>query len=47
MNSSTIYNWEMFKDRYKEIYNDPSNKYDFEINNSMLNNIISKWKTPV
>ena len=38
----------MFKERFKEIYNDPSNtsnKYDFEINNSMLNNIISKWKS--
>ena len=45
MNTSTIYNREMFKDRFKEIYNDPSNKYDFEINNSMLNNIISKWKS--
>ena len=30
----------MFKDRFKEIYNDASNKFDFEINNSMLNNII-------
>ena len=45
MNTSTIYNREMFKERFKEIYNDPSNKYDFEINNSMLNNIISKWKS--
>ena len=34
----------MFKDKFKDIYNDPSNKYDFEINNSMLHNIISKWK---
>ena len=45
MNTSTIYNRQMFKDRFKEIYNDASNKYDFEINNSMLNNIISKWKS--
>ena len=44
MNTSTIYNREMFKVKFKDIYNDPSNKYDFEINNSMLNNIISKWK---
>ena len=35
----------MFKERFKEIYNDPSNEFDFEINNSMLNNIISKWKS--
>ena len=45
MNTSSIFNREMFKERFKEIYNDPSNKYDFEINNSMLNNIISKWKS--
>ena len=35
----------MFKDRFKGIYNDDSNKFDFEINNSMINNIISKWKS--
>ena len=45
MNTSTFYNREMFKDRLKEIYNDLSNKYDFEINKSMLNNIISKSKS--
>ena len=43
--TSTIYNRQMFKDRFKEIYNDALNKFDFEINNSMLNNIISKWKS--
>ena len=43
MNSSEIYDRNLFKDKFKELYN--LNKYNFPINNNMLSNIITKWKT--
>ena len=42
MNTSTIYDRNLYKNKFKEIYN--SNYYDFPINNNMLSNIITKWK---
>jgi len=42
MNSSTIYDRGLFKDKFKEIYN--KNSYKFPINNVFLSNIITKWK---
>ena len=42
MNTSTIYDRNLYKTKFKEIYN--SNYYDFPINNNMLSNIITKWK---
>jgi hypothetical protein len=41
-NSSDIYDRSLFKNKFKEIYN--KNKYNFQINNNMLSNIITKWK---
>ena len=43
MNSSTVFNRPLFKEKFKEIYN--SKKFNFPINNSFLSNIITKWKT--
>ena len=42
MNSSTVYDRGLFKDKFKEIYN--KNSYKFPINNVFLSNIITKWK---
>ena len=42
MNTSIIYDHNLYKNKFKEIYN--SNYYDFPINNNMLSNIITKWK---
>ena len=42
MNSSDIYDRGLFKTKFKDIYN--KNKYNFQINNNMLSNIITKWK---
>ena len=42
MNKSNIYDRTLFKNKYKEIYNE--NKYKFPLNNNMLSNIIKKWK---
>ena len=42
MNRSSIYDRTLFKEQFKDIYN--QNKYDFEINNNLLSNIITKWK---
>ena len=42
MNSSTIFDRSLFKDKFKEIYN--KNSYKFPINNVFLSNIITKWK---
>ena len=42
MNSSTIYDRNIYKDKFKDIYNkDNSN---FQIDNNFLSNIISKWR---
>ena len=43
MNSSTVFNRPLFKEKFKEIYN--SNKFNFPINTSFLSNIITKWKS--
>ena len=42
MNSSTIYDRTLYKDKFKEIYN--SEKFNFPINDNLLSNIINKWK---
>ena len=42
MNSSTIFDRSLLKDKFKEIYNKKS--YKFPINNVFLSNIITKWK---
>ena len=43
MNNTDIYDRNLFKDKFKELYN--SKKFNFTINNNMLSNIITKWKT--
>ena len=42
MNNSSIYDRTLFKNQFKDLYN--NNKYNFEINNNLLSNIITKWK---
>ena len=42
MNSSNIYNLNLFKERFKDILN--QNRFAFGINNNLLSNIITKWK---
>lgn len=42
MNQSTIFDRNIFKDKFKEIYNEKL--YNFPIDNTMISNIISKWK---
>ena len=42
INTSTIYDRTLFKNKFKDIYNE--NKYNFPLNNNMLSNIITKWK---
>ena len=44
MNSSNIYVSRLFKEKFKKIYNNPKNKFNFTINNTYLINIISNWK---
>jgi len=34
----------MFKQSFKDIYNDKNNKFNFPLNNNFLSNIIKKWK---
>ena len=43
MNNTDIYDRNLFKDKFKELYN--STKFNFTINNNMLSNIITKWKS--
>ena len=43
MVGSYIYDRKLFKDKFKEHYD--SKKYNFTINNNMLSNIITKWKS--
>ena len=42
MNNSSIYDRTLFKNQFKDLYN--KNKYNFEIDNNFLSNIITKWK---
>ena len=42
MNLSDIYVFGLFKNKFKEIYN--KNKFNFQINNNTLSNIINKCK---
>ena len=42
MNSSTIYDRNLYKTKFKELYN--AEKYDFQINENFLSNIINKRK---
>ena len=42
MDNSNIYDMKLFREKFKEIYNE--NKYNFPINEKRLNNIISSWK---
>ena len=44
MNKSTIYDRKLFKEAFKNIYNDKENKYNFPINNNILSNIIIRWE---
>ena len=44
MNSSTIYDRRLYKESFKDIYNDKNNKFNFPLNNNFLSNIITKWK---
>ena len=42
MNSSTIFDRNLFKNKFKEIYN--SYIYNLPISNNLLSNIITKWR---
>ena len=42
MNSSTIFDRNLFKTKFKEIYN--SYRYNFPISNNLLSNMITKWR---
>lgn len=42
MNKSSIFDRKLFKSSFKELYN--NNKYNFPINDTLLSNIINKWK---
>ena len=42
MNSSTIYDRNIYKDKFKDIYN--KENYNFPIDNNFLSNIITKWR---
>ena len=42
MDISNSYDMNLFRDKFKEIYNE--NKYNFPINDTKLNNNISLWK---
>ena len=42
MNSSSIYDRNLFKTKFLEIYN--KNKYNFPMNTNFLSNIITKWR---
>ena len=42
MNNSSIYDRNLFKSKFLEIYN--NNKYDFPMNTNFLSNIITKWR---
>ena len=44
MNNSTIYDRRLFKQSFKDIYNDKNNKFNFSIKNNLLSNMITKWK---
>ena len=44
MNNSSIYDRHLFKETFKEIYNDKKNNYNFPLNDNFLSNIITKWK---
>ena len=44
MNKSNIYDRNLFKNTFKNLYNDKNNDYDFLLNDNLLSNIISKWK---
>ena len=43
MNSCDIYDRRLFKKKFKELYNNGS--YDFPLNNTILNNIITRWRS--
>ena len=42
MNCSSIFDRNLFKNKFKEIYN--SDKYSFPLSNNILSNIITKWR---
>jgi len=42
MNSSDIFDINLYKDEFKKFYN--CQKYNFSIDNKFLSNIITKWK---
>ena len=44
MNSSTIFDRQLFKESFKKLYNNENVKYNFPIDNNFLSNIINKWK---
>lgn len=42
MKASDIYERRIFKNKFKDLYN--QDNYNFAINNNLLNNIITKWR---
>jgi len=42
LNKTDIYDRNLFKNKFKEIYN--QNQYNFTLNNDLLSNIINNWK---
>lgn len=43
MNFSTIYDPKLYKEEFKKLYNEL--KYDFPLNDNLLSNIVTKWKS--
>ena len=44
MNNSSIYDRRLFKEAFKEKYNDKNKNYNFPLNNYFLSNIITPTK---
>lgn len=44
INQSDIYDRRLFKEKFKKIYNNKDNIFNFSINDRMFSNIIIKWK---
>ena len=44
MNSSTIFDRQLFKESFKKLYNKDNIRYKFPLDNNFLSYIINKWK---
>ena len=44
MNSSTIFDRQIFKESFKKLFNNENIRYKFPLDNNFFSNIITKWK---